>query len=455
MSTGMIGLPSHAGGAGISGIVTQILSTILGLAITIAFVLVQMTATKYISQVIDMFLRWKVNLLPVALFIFSLIFVNTVNTVNTGSPDTVSIILLIACVVSLIPYFYALFGFLKSENLVDRMGKETVRALERGNRKKALDEILKLNKMSKSAIQRMKNEVPLRSADLIRDIMVRYIDLKKGMPAEWFRIDSSDFPGSPPEAIDEINRNRTWLEVKVFQEFAVIFNLILSSWYKLRDVLTGILIATRTVGEKAQEAGDGHVVDLMVKFFNTFARLALNNNDRTVLYNIFYQYRLFAESLLSKNDGLSRRIARHIRYYGTLAEKLGQEYVLETSLYDIMMLVQAACEKKTANHAVLLEDFLGMYDDAAKSGNNKLVFNLEKRYLMLAGFYMLKNERSSADLIKRKLQTAGPRIKDMEAQIMKVDDPDFWEVTDRIINFDYVDEAQKDGIRKFVAELES
>ena len=192
--------------------------------------------------------------------------------------------------------------------------------------------------------------------------MVRYIDLKKGMPAEWFRIDSSDFPGSPPEAIDEINRNRTWLEVKVFQEFAVIFNLILSSWYKLRDVLTGILIAARTVGCKAQEAGDGHVVDLMVKFFNTFARLALNNSDRTVLYNIFYQYRLFAESLLSKNDGLSRRIARHIGYYGTLAEKLGQEYVLETSLYDIMMLVQAACGKKAANHAVLLEDFLGMYE---------------------------------------------------------------------------------------------
>jgi len=452
MSSGMISVSSQAGGAGISGIVTQILSTILGLAITIAFVLVQMTATKYISQVIDMFLRWKVNLLPVALFIFSLIFVNSV---NTGASDTVSLILLLISVISLVPYFYALFGFLKSENLVDRMGEETVRALERGNRKKALDEILKLNKMSKSAIQRMKNEVPLRSADLVRDIMVRYIDLKKGMPAEWFRIDSSDFPGSPPEAIDEINRNRTWLEVKVFQEFAVIFNLILSSWYKLRDVLTGILIAARTVWCKAQEAGDGHVVDLMVKFFNTFARLALNNSDRTVLYNIFYQYRLFAESLLSKNDGLSRRIARHIGYYGTLAEKLGQEYVLETSLYDIMMLVQAACGKKAANHAVLLEDFLGMYDDAGKSGNDKLVFKLEKRYLMLAGFYILKNERSFADLIKRKLQTAGPRIKELEAQIMKEKDPDFWEVTDRIINFDYVDSAQKEGIRKFMAELES
>ncbi len=243
--------------------------------------------------------------------------------------------------------------------------------------------------------------------------------------------------------------------MKVFQEFAVIFNLILSSWYKLRDVLTGILIAARTVGCKAQEAGDGHVVDLMVKFFNTFARLALNNSDRTVLYNIFYQYRLFAESLLSKNDGLSRRIARHIGYYGTLAEKLGQEYVLETSLYDIMMLVQAACGKKAANHAVLLEDFLGMYDDAGKSGNDKLVFKLEKRYLMLAGFYILKNERSFADLIKRKLQTAGPRIKELEAQIMKEKDPDFWEVTDRIVNFDYVDSAQKEGIRKFMAELES
>jgi len=431
-----------------AGIITQILSTILGMGITIAFVLVQITASKYIPQIIDMFLRWRINFFPLALFIFSLI------SVNMNASPTQDLILLFACVISLVPYFYLLFEFLKPVNLIERMSDETLVALKKKDRGKTIDGIAKINKMAKSAVQMMISEVPLKSIELEREIIIQYLDIKKNFPSEWFLVDESVFPGTPPEAMEEINRNKVWLEMQIFHQFTVIFTLILSSWYKLRDVITGILITTRIIGERACEKGDIYVLNLTIKFFNTFIRLALNSNDRTVIYNIFYQYRLLAEFLLTKNEEMSVRIASYLRYYGRLAEDLGLNYVLETSLYDIMVLNQKAVEKNAGNIETLLNDFLCMYDQARKNGNKKLLFNLQKRYLMLGGFYLLKGRDGLAEKIKECL--AGTNIEEITEtlqEIFEVRDPDFWEITDRIINFDYVDESHKDKIKEFVERL--
>jgi len=335
------------------------------------------------------------------------------------------------------------------------MVNTAIEALNKGKRKMLEDQIMNISRMAKSSVQHMISEVPIAAVNGERDVLVKYLLLKKEFSQGWFEVNESDFPGTPPQAIVEIKKNRTWLEMRTFHTFVPIFALILNSWYKLRDVVTSMLIAIRSIGEKAQETDDIPVINLALKFFNTFCRSALNAKDGTILYNILYQYRLFAEALLEKNEEISLRIVFFIKYYGEVAEDMGVPYVLETSIYDLMMLNYVAYEKKSRIKNAILDEFLSIGRLYKQTGNEKILRDFRKRCLMLGGFYLLKADSEFVSKISEVLKEVPIDImRKIEKELIEVNDPDFWEITDRIINFDYVGAAHKDKIRDLVSGLE-
>lgn len=50
------------------------------------------------------------------------------------------------------------------------------------------------------------------AANSDRDIMCRHLQMKKELPEKWFEVNEIDFSGTPPQAIAEIRKNKTWLE---------------------------------------------------------------------------------------------------------------------------------------------------------------------------------------------------------------------------------------------------
>lgn len=79
-------------------------------------------------------------------------------------------------------------------------------------------------------------------------------------------------------------------------------------WFK--EVCYHLCINTRIIGETAAKHGDLYVLDLCIKFFNTYLRNAINLNDFRVVYNSLFQYRQLAESLILKEKGFYSNVCR-------------------------------------------------------------------------------------------------------------------------------------------------
>ncbi|OIN97357.1 hypothetical protein AUJ66_03575 [Candidatus Desantisbacteria bacterium CG1_02_38_46] len=431
-----------------------LLSTLLGIVVTVSLVLVQMAANRYLPQIIDLFFNWKVYLVPFCTFIFSIVYINVSHQISFIHLPNLDIFLFFLSIGLLVPYFYLLFDFLKPANIIKRISNDAIKFLNQGRRKKMEEMIANIGRMGKSSIQYMISEIPIVAINSERNIMCRHLLLKNELSEEWFNVDEEDFPGTPPQAIAEIKKNKTWLEMKIFHDFVTMFTFILNSSYKLRDVITSILINVRILGEKAQEVDDRPTLNLSLKFFNTFCRLALNSRDRAIIYNIFYQYRLLAETLFKNYEGTSLRIASFIKYYGVTAEDAGVPYILETGIYDLMMLNCVTSEKKTGMRNALLDEFLSLGILYKKRKNERILRDFRKRCLMLGGFYLLKGDTVFALRITEVLKEMPMEvIKEIERELLEVKDQDFWEITDRIINFDYVDAEHKAKIREFVDKL--
>jgi hypothetical protein len=335
------------------------------------------------------------------------------------------------------------------------MAENAYKFMGRGKRKMAEEQIMNIGRMAKSSIQHMASEIPIVAINSEKEIMCRHLLMKKNLKEEWFDVDEDDFMGTPPQAIIEIKRNKTWVEMKIFHYFTIIFTYILNSPFKLRDVVTSMLVGLRMLGENAREVDDVPALSLSLKFFNTFCRLSLNSRDRSVMYNIFYQYRLLAEALLGKNDEASSRIAGSIKYYSAAFEDSGIPYVVEIGFYDLMMLNYAAHIKNSVMKEVLLNNFLS-FGESYKN-NERIKKEFTKRCLMLGGFYLLNDNAEFSSKIIKFMKEAGLRemlkIKNIENEILAITEQDFWEITDRIINFDYVDAAQREKIKEFVDNL--
>lgn len=436
-----------------------LLSTLLGIVVTVSLVLVQMTANRYLPQIIDLFFNWKVYLVPLCAFIFSIIYINISHQISLVCLLNLDLFLFFLCIGLLVPYFYLLFNFLKPVNIITRMSGDAIKFMNQGKRKKMEERIAYIGRMGKSSIQYMTSEIPIVAINSEKDIVCSHLNLKKTLSMAWFDVSEQDFLGTPQQAIVEIKKNKTWLEMKIFHDFITMFTFILNSPFKLRDVVTSILTNVRILGERAQESGDGQVLTLSLKFFNTFCRLALNSRDRAIVYNIFYQYRLLAEELLDKNEGTSLKIAFFIKYYGTLAEDSELPYVLETAIYDLMMLNRTAYRKNSGIKEPLLSNFLHLIGPYKQ--NERIKKEFVKRCLILGGFYLLNNDVEFSSKIIRSIKDIGMGIegarviKDIENEILEITDPDFWEITDRIINFDYVDAEHKAKIQEFVNKLTS
>jgi hypothetical protein len=188
-----------------------------------------------------------------------------------------------------------------------------------------------------------------------------------------------------------------------------------------------------------------------VKFLNTYVRTALNARNVRATYNVLNQYRQLAEHLMSgRQDDLVVQVARYFRYYGQTARSLDLGFVTETAAYDLAALCERAHATRASCHDSLLAIFLDVDKEAESKSEENILRGVRKAQVRLATYYLLHEAGDHARVIFKDMERERPeRLASIRAELTAITAKDFWEVTDRGINFDFMDEARKAKIAEF------
>jgi len=446
--------------------IASTLGTLVAITITLVLIVVEMTASRYTPKLIDLFVEAKVNLLLLAVFIFTIIYCFYV--AHTIKPEfapctgiLVCLVLMTVCLVSLIPYVFFVFDFLEPNNIISKIKSRALDCLrQNGPRSSSVPKIKlrfsqsleQITDIAKGSLRVNDSSVVLGSVWALQDISAHYWQDKSQRPLDWFEVEDGIFLGPSHEYVSRIEQEQNWVEVKVLRELQTIFNSALEA---SPEVATAVAVSARHIGEKALGSGDEAVTHLVVKYFNTFMREAINARQKHIIYNLLHEYRLLAEQFIVPWPELAVRISHHLCYYARVAEQQGLQFIAETVAYDLKVLNQVACQQQCRRASDLLEVFLSLAEFLSSRGYQRPLAGVYKMWLALGAFYVSEE----ADSLNEQVQAA---LREVEAdtltrlgkELLSVTVPEFWEITDRGINFDYIMPQLRPYLQKLLQQLQ-
>lgn len=458
------------------GNLAQIIAAVLGIAITVVSIVVQLAATRYTPRVADMFFRDRTNLAVMGFFVVACIdavwvslsvsrdYVPVVTVVGTVAVVTLSLL-------ALLPYFAYVFDFLDPEKVIARIGQHTLGAAlgrRRGARgpegSAELDArqgqtvagMEQLADIAVNALAQKDKLIASNALSALRRVIVDYLPRKAGLSPDWFVIGpglrgNPDLVALAPDSLLELDGARTWLEWKGLRQMSGVFGEALKSMPQMAPV---VAIETRYVGEAALAASDHRVVGLAIKFMNTYLRAALNGRDVGTAYGVLNQYRQLAEALLDSRDAQTTaalgEIASYFKYYAQLAHGLGLGFVTETAAYDLGSLCERAASLNASVHDRLLATLLDIDKEAEDKAQEKALRGVRKAQAKLAAYYLLAGAEPRARQICADMRVeATDRLRSIRDEMLAITSKDFWEIIDRGANFDYIADDRKVRLREF------
>jgi hypothetical protein len=469
------------------GTLAQVIAAVLGIAITVVSIVVQLAANRYTSRVTDMFFRDRTNLFVMGFFVVACIEALWV-TFGVGKefvPQgtiTAALVMATASLLLLVPYFGYVFDFLDPEKVIARLGAQTLEsaaphrrpaqaetgaaALE-ARQLRAVGGLEQLAGIAMNALAQKEKTIATDATAALRTVLVDYLPEKQALAREWFGLGRAlrahpDFVAMAPESLDELARERAWLEWIGLRQIREVFGEALKTLPEMTHV---VAIDTRYVGEAAIDARDREVLALTIKFMNTFLRASLNARDVRTSYNVLHQYRQLAEAMLKAHlpggdapwvGAALEEVAGHFKYYAQLAHGLGLGFVTETAAYDLCTLCEAASELASPSHDRLLAIFLEIDKEAETTAEEKALRGVRKAQAKLATFYLLRGHAAYARAIYQDMSQESPeRLRSIRDEMLAITSKQFWEVVDRGTNFDYIDDARKEKLREFFGQFEA
>jgi hypothetical protein len=147
-------------------------------------------------------------------------------------------------------------------------------------------------------------------------------------------------------------------------------------------------------------------------------------------------------------------IGRCLAYYGQTAHKADLGFITETAAHDLAVLCERAYDHDVACHDTLLGIFLEVDKEAETHAQEQTLRGVRKAQVKLATFYMAKNALTHADRICADMRGEKPeRMASIRAELASVNEKVFWEVTDRGVNFDYLEPTRKEKLDEFFARV--
>lgn len=448
------------------GNLPEVVVAVLGIAITVVSIILQLSATRYTPRVTEMFFRDRTNLLVLSIFVITsihCIWVTFAVHHNFFPPILVisTIVLMTAVVLILIPYFAYVFAFLDPERVVKRLEEQAVKKAVRSRTKiprsvrqgHVLSNIEQLADIAVNAISQKDRTIASRSVDALKDLVTSYLDNKVSLDDKWFRagrelLRNPDFLVMAQEHLQKLEADHVWLEWKILRQYQAIFNDAIN---RMRDIGQLIAINTRYIGEEALKHRDDKILGLSLKFFNTYLRAALNNRDVRTAYNVLHQYRQLAEAILRKGSGDEIvDVVGYFRYYGQTANQLGLSFITETAANDLCQLCEAAYQVNFKDQKRLLDTFLDVDKVPENEEEDRALRGVRKAQIKLATYYLDMGADELARYIFEDMESErSERLQSIREEMLSVIERDFWEVSDRGVNFDYLEPSRREHLNTF------
>ena len=452
------------------GVMSSIVAAVLGIIITVVSIVVQLAATRYTPAITEMFFRDRTNLVVMAIYVIGCVMGFWIAFgVNDNWVPRVSLIAMLVMstfgFVLMAPYFAYVFRFLEPQSVVERITRQSQHASigEGGlpprraiaaRQKEALRGMERLSDITINSISQKDKIIATACVDALRDLAIAYLERHAHLVDNWFQLGETirtnpDFASMADDSVVELEVKKTWFEFKVLRQYQAIYSEALGA---MRDINYVIAINTRQIAECALTTRNDEALSLAIKFFNTYLRATLNRNDVRTAYTILNQYRMMAEAVVRADRGeLALRIATHIKYYGHVSYQRRLAFVTETVAYDLGTLCEVAHESSSPIERELLQIFLQV-DPSTSEGEvqEASLRGVRKAQIKLATYFLVNKSEELARLVWRDMvEESGERLSSIRSELLAVESKDFWEVSDRGGNFDYLEPKRKAMLKTF------
>ena len=446
------------------GGVAEVLIAILGLVITVVAIVVQLAAQRYTPKLVELFIADRVNIsyfvLMVVASLYSMMVIYSTTSGFLPFWGSLALLGMTTVILSLlIPYFNYVFHFLTPGNFIRIIRHNAKSAMQKVLKTKAkTEEVRRLqtdvaNSMEQisdiclSAVSQMDRNVALMTVRSLKDVMVDHLLMKRRMPRRWFVPNKEHFPAISSDFIHELYVGRNWVEMKGFLDMELIFKMAIRD---TPDAVSAIANSTKIIGLYAIQLKANQVLHDVIQFFNTFLRHAVNARNPKAIYNLFYQYRMLAEEVLVVDRRLAERIAFYFKYYGQIAQSYNIPLILITASFDLAHLLRRAYEMQVPNINTLMDTFLEVDDNPATQANEFDLRSVRKAQLMFASFLLSQGDDELIHRIVDDMKVEPQsRMEAVRQEMLAVKDRKFWEVTDRGVDFFYMDDEQKHYLNEF------
>ncbi|MCP4750995.1 MAG: DUF2254 domain-containing protein [Proteobacteria bacterium] len=458
--------PDHVGDA-IGGYI-ELLAAILGIMITVVAIVLQLAAQNYGTRLNDLFLSDNVVRAYFSLLVCSLLYaILIVFAIKKDFFPHYAIQILLSLtlleIALLAPFFLFVFKFLTPTNLLSSIqitNKQSIQAAtERRNfpyLKKFQNEVAnsmeQVTDTALSAITQMDRNLGLMAINQIREMVLDYIDHKQKLPRLWFLVPKDYFIQVSSEFYQEICENRLWLEAKAFMDMDLIFK---NGMETMPDAISAIAHNTRILGEAAIKTKDDELLQMAIRFYNTYIRVGINAGNQRFIFNLFYQYRLLTESVFEYDTELSVRILNNFKYYGEQCYGRGMPlaFVMFSTAFDLGGLVATAYDKKLENIKELLLIFLALEDQVNKQKDPFVYSGIRNAQLILATYLFSQGDRELLPMIIDDLKSETiSQLTRWRDGLLAIKERRYIEVTDRGYEFMYIDDTQKKNLVQFYDE---
>jgi hypothetical protein len=441
---------------------------LLAIVFTTVAIAVPLTANMYSVKLLDLFIRDKVNLLVLGLFVLGVPnSVWVIHSVKENYEPVFQIYLALGMSILypalLIPYLFYVFRFLHPSHLLWNLERELTGELRSVAREaseaapyaravpkaRAVAMLLEhISSVGVRSVERLDRSTAFETVTTLRRVIDDYWKIKDKLPAAWFLAEPGSFRGLSKDALLEMSESRRWFEMKALQQLR---EMLSAASPRVHDVVGAIADCLTDVGLSDEARKDPYLQELTTEYFNTFLRLTLNRKDTRSVFVILDHYRTYAEGLCAERPDLALEIAYYFQYYAEVARDQGVHFVIEVVGHDLGRLVRYTWDNQSANREKLLERFLAFDRDY----EGKPIAGLKKAQAILAGYFLLRGQDEQARQIGRSLRALPAAfLDDIRDDLAHVRRERYWEVNDRRINLDYVPEDHRAKIAEFFASLD-
>ena len=447
----------------------DIVAGLLGVAITVSAIVVQLAATRYNHRITWLFLRepfniavWSVYLLTVLQCVWVAVSRDTGESARLpGAAVGITLVLVSVSLLLLLPYFVFVFRFLSPLSIIFKIKGSAYRSIERAQRassaaakREVLDAIDQIQDVARSASEQSDRSVAMACTDALRDLLVDYQRIRPRLPQAWFSVEGAvaenpDFVSLAHSVLDEIAEQRLWLEFKIFRQY---ISLMANCVPDAREVAYLIAINTSRIGTE-QGPQNRPLLELCIKCLNTYLRVSINVADARTSYYLMNQYRILAESLVEQGlDEPVREIAGYFKYYGNLAHERGQLFILQIAAGDLTSLVEASLQHSESLTDDLLTIVLDVDQEIRSETQEESLLGVRRAQLQLATLFALRGDDARAQRICRDL--AGERMARLQRLRVDLENesrPQYWELDERGVNFGYLPPDRRAQLPKLMA----